>query len=76
MTSVDDLAAAEDPFEPDEEYDAFLADLYASRRPASREPRRRRHRRRLHAPARRAPDSLARHLAGHTIAITSSPTAS
>ena len=32
MTSVDDLAVAEDPFEPDEEYDAFLADLHASRR--------------------------------------------
>ena len=30
--SVDDLAAAEDPFESDEEYEAFLADLYASRR--------------------------------------------
>jgi hypothetical protein len=32
ITSVDDLAAAEDPFESDEEYEAFLADLYASRR--------------------------------------------
>ena len=32
ITSVDDLAAAEDPFESDEEYDAFLGDLYASRR--------------------------------------------
>jgi hypothetical protein len=30
ITSVDDLAAAEDPFESDEEYEAFLADLYAS----------------------------------------------
>ena len=30
--SVDELAAAEDPFESDEEYAAFLADLYASRR--------------------------------------------
>jgi hypothetical protein len=32
ITSVDDLAAAVDPFESDEEYEAFLADLYASRR--------------------------------------------
>jgi hypothetical protein len=32
ITSVRDLAAAEDPFESDEEYEAFLADLYASRR--------------------------------------------
>jgi hypothetical protein len=32
ITSVSDLAAAEDPFESDEEYEAFLADLYASRR--------------------------------------------
>ena len=32
ITSVDDLAAAVDPLESDEEYEAFLADLYASRR--------------------------------------------
>ena len=32
ITSVSQLAAAEDPFESDEEYEAFLADLYASRR--------------------------------------------
>jgi hypothetical protein len=32
INSVDDLAAAEDPFGSDEEYEAFLADLYASRR--------------------------------------------
>lgn len=32
ITTVDDLAAAEDPFESDAEYDEFLADLYASRR--------------------------------------------
>ena len=33
ITSVDDLAAeVDDPFESDEEYEAFLADLYASRR--------------------------------------------
>ena len=32
ITSVDDLAAVVDPFESDEEYEAFLADLYASRR--------------------------------------------
>ena len=32
ITSVDDLAAEVDPFESDEEYEAFLADLYASRR--------------------------------------------
>ena len=32
ITSVDDLAAEVDPFESDEEYDAFLVDLYASRR--------------------------------------------
>lgn len=31
--SVDDLHG-EDPFESDEEYEAFLADLYASRRSA------------------------------------------
>ena len=31
INSVEDLAA-EDPFESDEEYEAFLADLYASRR--------------------------------------------
>jgi hypothetical protein len=29
---VDEFAAAVDPFESDEEYEAFLADLYASRR--------------------------------------------
>ena len=32
IKSVDDLAAEVDPFESDEEYEAFLADLYASRR--------------------------------------------
>ena len=32
ITSVDELAPAEDPFESDEEYEEFLADLYASRR--------------------------------------------
>lgn len=32
ISSVDDLAAPEDPFESDEEYADFLADLYASRR--------------------------------------------
>lgn len=32
ITSVTDLAAEIDPFESDEEYDEFLADLYASRR--------------------------------------------
>ena len=32
ITSVDELAADVDPFESDEEYEAFLADLYASRR--------------------------------------------
>ena len=32
ITSVSDLAAAEDPFGSDEEYEEFLADLYASRR--------------------------------------------
>ena len=32
IASVADLAAVEDPFESDEEYEAFLADLYASRR--------------------------------------------
>lgn len=32
ITSVSDLAADIDPFESDEEYEAFLADLYASRR--------------------------------------------
>ncbi len=32
IVSVEDLAAAVDPFESDEEYGAFLADLYASRR--------------------------------------------
>ena len=29
IVSVEDLAAAVDPFESDEEYGAFLADLYA-----------------------------------------------
>ena len=32
ISSVDDLAAEVDPFESEEEYEAFLADLYASRR--------------------------------------------
>lgn len=32
VKSVDELAAAVDPFESDEEYEAFLADLHASRR--------------------------------------------
>lgn len=32
LTSVTDLAADVDPFESDEEYGEFLADLYASRR--------------------------------------------
>jgi hypothetical protein len=32
IASVSDLAAAVDPFESDEEYAAFLDDLYASRR--------------------------------------------
>jgi hypothetical protein len=32
ITAVTELAATEDPFESDEEYDAFLADLYSSRR--------------------------------------------
>jgi hypothetical protein len=32
IISVDDLAAAEDPFESDEEFADFLADLYATRR--------------------------------------------
>jgi hypothetical protein len=32
IASVDDLAATEDPFASDEEYEEFLADLYASRR--------------------------------------------
>ncbi len=32
ITSADDLAASEDPFESDNDYDEFLADLYASRR--------------------------------------------
>ena len=32
IKSVDDLAAEVDPFESDEEYEAFLAHLYASRR--------------------------------------------
>ena len=32
LRSLDDLAAATDPFGSDEEYQAFLDDLYASRR--------------------------------------------
>ena len=32
IKSVNELAAAVDPFESDEEYEAFLVDLYASRR--------------------------------------------
>ena len=32
IKSVEDLAATEDPFGSDEEYEAFLVDLYASRR--------------------------------------------
>jgi hypothetical protein len=32
IKSVDDLAAEVDPFDSDEEYEALLADLYASRR--------------------------------------------
>lgn len=32
LNSVEDLAAVEDPFESDEEYEEFLTDLYASRR--------------------------------------------
>lgn len=32
VATIDDLAAAEDPFESDAEHDEFLADLYASRR--------------------------------------------
>jgi hypothetical protein len=32
LKSVEDLAAQDDPFGSDEEYEAFLADLYASRR--------------------------------------------
>ena len=32
ITTVDDVAALEDPFESDAEYEEFLADLYASRR--------------------------------------------
>jgi hypothetical protein len=32
VTSLDELAAAEDPFGSDEEYEEFLAFLYASRR--------------------------------------------
>lgn len=32
ITTVDDLAAVEDPFESDAEYEEFLADLYGSRR--------------------------------------------
>jgi len=32
IASVDELAANEDPFESDQEYAEFLAELYASRR--------------------------------------------
>ena len=32
ITTVNDLAAAIDPFDSDAEYEEFLADLYASRR--------------------------------------------
>jgi hypothetical protein len=32
IMSVNELAAGEDPFESDEEYEEFLADLYATRR--------------------------------------------
>ncbi len=32
ITSADDLAAVDDPFESDVEYEEFLADFYASRR--------------------------------------------
>jgi hypothetical protein len=32
ITTLSDLAANVDPFESDEEYEAFLADLYATRR--------------------------------------------
>ena len=32
IISVEELAPDVDPFESDEEYEAFLADLYASRR--------------------------------------------
>ncbi len=32
ITTVNDVAAAIDPFESDAEYEEFLADLYASRR--------------------------------------------
>ena len=32
ITTDDDLAAAQDPFASDEEYEAFLADLYVFRR--------------------------------------------
>jgi hypothetical protein len=32
IKSVNELAASVDPFESDEEYEAFLADLYASQR--------------------------------------------
>jgi hypothetical protein len=32
LRTADDLAASTDPFESDEEYQAFLDDLYASRR--------------------------------------------
>ena len=32
IVTVNDLAAANDPFESDAEYEEFLADLYASRR--------------------------------------------
>jgi hypothetical protein len=36
ITSVEDLAADEDPFGSDEEYEDFLAYLYASRRADTR----------------------------------------
>ena len=32
IASVEDLVAVDDTFESEEEYEAFLADLYASRR--------------------------------------------
>lgn len=32
IVSVDELAAQDDPFESDDEYAAFLADLFATRR--------------------------------------------
>lgn len=36
VRSVDELAADEDPFESDAEYEDFLADLYATRRADAR----------------------------------------